>query len=738
MRKRPQNLYSLPGRLYVSGGRPLIVTLLALAAGAIVLLTGLTFDPGYGSMIPPDDPYLQEVRAAEQMFGTPELITVAVGIGHRLDRDDLERIAAVTTKAQRVAGVDSATSVTNLTDLFRVGDRLTERPVFRPDESNHEQAVSRINGTPLFRKLFISRDGEASFVYVVPQQGGEAVHTSERLINALSSEGVTLGGDPVIHSYALDLVRDEVTTLGLLALAMVIAVQIVITRSFVAGACLAFTSALPAVWTLALFPLFGRSISISSAGTPVVVLLLATSYSIHVYRRAQALDFDLMAALDEVTEVIAFAGVTTIAGFLSLAASPGELLRTMGIYVALGSAFALVCALVLLPRLLGWWAKTLRRPRPRPGRHASLPSALVVARRPWLRAGIAALVVAICAAGVPSIRSRASYRDAFASEHVISRIVAYFEERTGTDNELSLIVETGEEYGLVDLRTYRGIKDLQAQLAGSLTDGYTVAYTDVVEWFLGRLEGRVEPVEPQSETEIGEALELLAGEEGPFGIEAMTNTAWDTARILAWVNVAGQRDPASVIKGIRAAASRILPDARLSIVGLARLHLRRTEYLMRSQAISLVLFFTFLTLLLLRRFRSWRWALIASLPTVAGVAVYFGLMGWLGILHDPTHVVMICALLGISNDDVLYFLIAHHQHGNRRADLTFRQTGVAIVQTTVILAAGLAVFSFSSVRYFSAAGALLTVGLVVATATTLLVVPGILERWEHRGSARIE
>ncbi|MFP4451110.1 MAG: MMPL family transporter, partial [Rhodosalinus sp.] len=211
------------------------------------------------------------------------------------------------------------------------------------------------------------------------------------LINALSSEGVTLGGDPVIHSYALDLVRDEVTTLGLLALAMVIAVQIVITRSFVAGACLAFTSALPAVWTLALFPLFGRSISISSAGTPVVVLLLATSYSIHVYRRAQALDFDLVAALDEVTEVIAFAGLTTIAGFLSLAASPGELLRTMGIYVALGSAFALVCALVLLPRLLGWWAKTLRPPRPRPGRHASLPSALVVARRPWLRAGIAAL-----------------------------------------------------------------------------------------------------------------------------------------------------------------------------------------------------------------------------------------------------------------------------------------------------------------------------------------------------------
>ena len=86
---------------------------------------------------------------------------------------------------------------------------------------------------------------------------------------------------------------------------------------------------------------------------------------------------------------------------------------------------------------------------------------------------------------------------------------------------------------------------------------------------------RPEPgVGPTSATEIGEALELLFGHEGPFRIVAMTNTDWD-------------------------AAGRQLPGVLASVVGL---HLRRTDYLMRSQTISLALF--------------------------------FGLMGWRGILHE--------------------------------------------------------------------------------------------------------
>ena len=119
---------------------------------------------------------------------------------------------------------------------------------------------------------------------------------------------------------------------------------------------------------------------------------------------------------------------------------------------------------------------------------------------------------------------------------------------------------------------------------------------------------RPEPgVGPTSATEIGEALELLFGQKGPFRILAMTNTDWD-------------------------AAGRQLPGVLASVVGLPQLHLRRTDYLMRSQM-------------------------------------------------------------------------------------------------TAILAGGLAAFYFSSIRYFIAAGALLTVGLVVATATTLLVIPAVLERW---------
>jgi predicted RND superfamily exporter protein len=59
--------------------------------------------------------------------------------------------------------------------------------------------------------------------------------------------------------------------------------------------------------------------------------------------------------------------------------------------------------------------------------------------------------------------------------------------------------------------------------------------------------------------------------------------------------------------------------------------------------------------------------------------------------------------------------------------VTVHKTGAAIIQTTLILVAGIAVFYFSRFILLGRAGFVVTMGLIAATTTTLVVIPAVLK-----------
>jgi predicted RND superfamily exporter protein len=107
---------------------------------------------------------------------------------------------------------------------------------------------------------------------------------------------------------------------------------------------------------------------------------------------------------------------------------------------------------------------------------------------------------------------------------------------------------------------------------------------------------------------------------------------------------------------------------------------------------------------------------------------------------------MVAALMGIANDDVLYFILVFRrgimtQSYAESLSSTVHRSGAAIIQTTLILAAGIATFYMSRFILLGRAAFVVTIALIAASATTLLVVPAILrlsrkllERARARGS----
>lgn len=738
---------TLPRLAYRRLGGYIVIPFVLLTLGSLAALGSLDFRSGLDPLMPEDDPYMRRVREVEETFGAQGLIMGAIEVGEEISDAELAKVDRLTRLGASVEG-GSVVSATNLHDLFLDGDTLVERRLYDPSVASQDVLRTRLRGTPLFQKLFVSADDQALLMYFIPEPDASAIDYAASLLAALPEGEMRLFGDGVFEHLATTTAMQELLVIGLVAIAVVLVIESFITRSLLGGVLLTTVSLVPSVWTLGLFALLGTPVSISTIPIPVIVLVLATSYSIHVHRHVAANDFAIEPVLDPVTGVVAAAAFTTLFGFLTLTIVPSAFLREVGWFIAAGTLEALLCALFLLPRLLRWWVAR-RHPRPAIRR---LDGGRVSTRSPAVRLAVLGVVALVLVLGLPNIRARQSFRDAFVPSHPISQAVDYYQRRTNADHELELVVDTGREYGLVDPAVFDGVRSLQERFAQPELSIQSVSYVDLVEWFLGRLDGRLNPVPPRTSAEIGEAMELLSGRETVLGLESLANASWSEVRIVLWAEVAmrqdrfdpmgvgGEPEEATILDTVMAEARRLVPDARVALLGLPVRNVRQTIYLVRSQILSLALFGAFLVIFLLAVFRSIRWALIATLPTAFGVIVYYGLLGWLGLLNDPTHVLMICALLGVSNDDVLYFLIVYRRerasrgHDEAVAE-TLHRTGVPIVQTTGIIAAGVAVFYASAIRYLGEAAFVLTVGLIAATATTLLVVPAILT-WLPRARRR--
>jgi predicted RND superfamily exporter protein len=444
--------------------------------------------------------------------------------------------------------------------------------------------------------------------------------------------------------------------------------------------------------------------------------------------------------LSHIAKVVIAAGLTTVAGFVSLLLTPSDILQRLGALIIFGIVAALISSLTLLPPMLVGLEKPIDRARNanRSSRSFGAPVERSEPRRPVLRLALGGAIVAVFLIAAPFIRGGYSTRDAFRAGSQVDQTVRYFEERTEASQQMEIALYTDEQYGLVSLDAYREIRAMEERLEGDGTTRHVTSYGDFVEWLLGRLTGSITPVAPESDADIGEAMELLSGEGVGQIFEALVDPNWQSTRMLLQVDfprigsARSGRTAEQLIEQMQVTATQVPAVSEAVVIGEPMANIHHIEYLARSQMISIVVFLPILVVFLMIAFRSFAWALVTLLPTIVAITVYFGTVTLLGFLHDPIHVFMVAGLMGVSNDDVLYFIIVFRDearsHPFTEALLnTMRRTGVAIVQTTLIIVGGVATFYFSDFVLMARAGLVATVALIAASAVTLFAIPAILK-----------
>ena len=177
----------------------------------------------------------------------------------------------------------------------------------------------------------------------------------------------------------------------------------------------------------------------------------------------------------------------------------------------------------------------------------------------------------------------------------------------------------------------------------------------------------------------------------------------------------------------------------LTITGTSIVASNGTLYMVINLFTSLLFAIIAIAILMAILFRSMRMVLVSLIPNFIPLLFTGGIMGWFGIPLKPSTLLVFSIAFGISVDDTIHYLAKYRQElKSQQWDLkecvvmAIREAGLGMFYTSIVLFCGFSMFAFSEFGGTKALGMLVSLTLLVAMITNLVILPSLLLSLERR------
>ena len=299
----------------------------------------------------------------------------------------------------------------------------------------------------------------------------------------------------------------------------------------------------------------------------------------------------------------------------------------------------------------------------------------------------------------------------------------------GGANQFYVMLRAEEEGAFERPEWLREVAALQAWLGAQPEIGGStsvVQYLEVLNEGLGVDDPPVRRV-PDSANLVAQLLLFGANEE----LDVLLDRGHRVITILVRSTATETREFDLLAQRIDARLAELPDGIRGHTTGNAILLTRSADRIARGQAASLLLAGAMIGLLLVVYFRSLRLGVLALLPNLLPVLLYFGLLGATGVTLNNSTALMGSIVLGIAVDDTLHLLVEYRRQLRARGDpaaalrAALPIVGRAISCTTVAVCAGLLVVGASQLQNQAEFGLLGAATLAIAWLVDVTVTPAL-------------
>ncbi len=408
--------------------------------------------------------------------------------------------------------------------------------------------------------------------------------------------------------------------------------------------------------------------------------------------------------------------MTTILGFLSLLVNSIVSIREMGIYASVGITVAFVLSLTLIPALL----VLLHLP---PRTEASMLCT-------WLSF---------------SIQVDSNFQSFFRKTDPISRATAAINRHLAGSTAFYVMID-GEEHDIVKKwDTLWRIKNLQLYLASLPGVEKTISFVDYCEMLdrglqeLPSEEKRISSslLEEQktfweNPAQLAEVMQLVyLNANNISGV--VNHPDYSRTNILVRTTLSRASDVAATVEKIQLFARKTFPpELTVHPTGTLILHTRTTGNIVTGQVESLALSAGVIFVLMSAMFLSTRMGLIAMIPNLFPLLVFFGLMGATGAVLSLSTNIIASIALGINIDNEIHLM--HRLSAEVRTTLdqeqallrTLSTVGKPAFYASVLLVLGFLILCFSTLVPIQEFGYLSGATMIVSLGADLVLTPALL------------
>jgi uncharacterized protein len=742
----------------------LILVVVALASALMLdrlvdLRSGrlrLEVDPAVERLLPEGDDERLFYDHARELFGSDQFLLISLEneAGEVFSSDFLADVQRLTADLEHIDGVHRVLSIANATQVESRGDELYVGPFFEQvptDPAALAALRETIRNHLVYGRTLVSGDLRSTALLV----RFDRMPDREFVRRGLGDEISALAKRDVGHAEVLvtgpSQVKAHLSHTILAEMAFILPSVLLISSLL---AALAFRSlrgvvlpqviiGIALVWTLGALTASGSPFNLVSNIIPPLVMTLGFATAIHVvadyyehlhHEPARSRDENRRAVAHVVEETgltVAVNGITTMLGFGALMTSSVTAIREFGIWSSLGVAAVTLLSLTALPAALVLLGPPAKLPRA-PGGETWVDR---IAERLALfdvrnRRGIllASGLVLICSVfGIARLSISTGLVEQFFEDSPIRTTFETVSERYGGLNTLFVVVSSDEDGAFAKPENLQELSALQDWLNAQPEIGHATSLVDPLILLNRALSEDPQAGLPEREGQARQLL-LFAGDELRQGF---VDAKERTVNVVARTSLTESAQVRGLLERIRARLAQLPRRLEGRVTGDAVLLNETVDDIARGQLRSLASALLTIYLALAAILTSFRIGLVALLPNLLPLTMYYGVLGLLGVPLNLSTSLIGAITLGIAVDDTVHYFARFSQEARRLGDeraatvSTLRLLIRPATFTSIAICLGFLVLTTSELRYQFQFGLLSAFTLAIAWLLDVTLSPAL-------------
>ncbi|HOO73449.1 MAG TPA: MMPL family transporter [Spirochaetota bacterium] len=673
---------------------------------------------------------------------------LASKISSRVKKTDLTRLMDYyALPIKEVTSIVDADYIEGSGDTFIVKKLLDEGPL---DYANISQLKQRINSWSFYRGGLVSYDESLTTIlvrlYDVDQIRRTAVyHGLKEILEKSDPKGLNLylDGESVIADTISEYIVSDVSVLLPLVVIVVMIALFLFFRNL-QGVLFPFAAvAMTTIVGVGFMSFCGVPINLVSTMMPVLLIAVGSAYGIHfmnhyfLYQNNNK-ENAIRQNNTSVGMAIIMAGVTTVAGFGSLATSGFIPIRNFGIFTAVGIFICVAITIYIMPCLILVSPVEKLNVVPEKNQKDRVHLLLSAIDRLVKKYYLPILVVTIIMFGlfiygISLVKVEVNNIAFFKKSSALHIADDKLNQKLAGTQVLNIILESRDSSAVLSPSLLKKMDRFETELMQNFD---IVKKIVSVNPYLKKMNQEMyggDPAKhilPETEDKINDYLLLYSGD-----LEPVITSSHDKVRI----TVSMKRSSTQKIKEIKEFTEKFFSPAYLAenncslvITGYAYLYLVANTIMVNGQMSSLLFSIVIVFILIMLIFKKFVMSMIGLVPIILTIVVNFGIMGYTGITLNGATAMTSAVAIGIGIDYAIHFITWYRKEMNDTGDVSLSitrsivQKGRGIFFNLFSVAAGFLVMCFSRFVPLIQFGLLISLSMLITGFGAVIIIPSIL------------